>query len=268
MLRTFTSVLVVAVLALFSTDLGFAVSNKLVVNHFVSNSDVPTYVYVTDVEGKGPAVILYFYTMDGELIKKTSVLVPTYGTEWIEIHQLLKGTYEGSIVIESSGGNIAGEYWHLGYRSQNRTKALSLAVSAQNAAGSPCIAIQHYVSDRSVETTVFLADGIGSSEAGTVVNLEFYDESSNLLAKSRQLIPAHGSLAVSVGKTLGHKQTQGTLYICSQGTPITGECWQKVVQSVKHSCRFDPCPHRNSAEEFSYSVALPGVPASRTVVGR
>ncbi len=227
-------------------------ANTVVINHFVSSPNMHNYVYITDVEGYGPPVIVSFYSMEGELLKQKSTLVPEWGTEWIEIYPLLNARTEGNVVIESSGGRIAGQYWQLGYNEPDVNRKVSVALPAQEVGESKALVIQHYVSDNTLDATIYVTDGVGAGGAGTVIDLEFFDESSNLLLKTRHLIPSHGTVAFSPWNFLTPKKTTGTVYISSRGVPITGEYWQIAHQEI-------------NGEKIDYAVAVPATATAKAV---
>jgi len=215
------SVLLVAIG--LSASLGRAQEpGKLVINHFVSDPDQVTRIYVTDFEGVGPEVVVTLYSEAGDIIGQRKVQIPANGTVPIKPHDILQRKIVGNVRIDGKGANIAAEYWQI---IEHEDYAYSIAVPAQPASGHSDLIVQHFVSDPDVNTIIFLTnpnDGPSSN-----VSLAFHNEAGELLSRVERSIGPNATLVLKPFDVLQRK-AYGNVHIQASGAPVTGEYWQLV----------------------------------------
>jgi outer membrane protein OmpA-like peptidoglycan-associated protein len=88
--------------------------DRLVVQHFVSDPEVTSAIYISESQGKGSVpVTLEFFDTSSSLLSKISQTIPANGTIAVKPHDVLKRKVVGSVLITTGGGPIVGEYWQV-----------------------------------------------------------------------------------------------------------------------------------------------------------
>jgi hypothetical protein len=214
-----------------------------VVNHYVSDPETNTVLFITDFEGTAPDVNVVFYDNDGNIVGTKRVSLPRNATVPVRPYDVVKRKETGNIRIESEGGGIVAEYWQVISTDEAN---YSVAVPAQPADGYENLVLQHFVSDPALTCRIFLTN---PSDAQTSVRLEFNDAGGNLLGDSSGTLGPNATMRVDPHQVLG-KKTYGNVHITVSGPGIVGEYWQQEDQKVKD-------PKTGKTKDMRYTVAVP-----------
>jgi hypothetical protein len=88
--------------------------SNLVVQHFVSDPDLNTIIFLTNPnEGSTASVSLEFHTEDGETISKVERSIGPNATLVLKPYDVIQRRAYGNVYIVASGATISGEYWQL-----------------------------------------------------------------------------------------------------------------------------------------------------------
>jgi hypothetical protein len=110
----YTSLLLLLFAVTLATGRVFAQgSERYIINHFVSDPKVvESHLVITDVEGKGPIVAIKLYDNNGTLLGEGKELVQPFGKLNLNPGKYINNKVaNGTIHLETSGGNIVAEYW-------------------------------------------------------------------------------------------------------------------------------------------------------------
>jgi outer membrane protein OmpA-like peptidoglycan-associated protein len=219
-------------------------SKRIVLNHFIADPKQVSVIYVTDASGSGADITATFYSTEGDIIGQKKTAVAANGTVSLIPMDIVKRVAYGRVVIESTGGKIIGEYWQI---VEVEDAKYSIAVPAQPAIGRDKLVVQHFASDPNVTSVIYLSESKG--EGSVPVQIEFFDQSSNLLSKVSKTIPVNGTIALKPYDVLQRKIV-GSAYITTEGGPIIGEYWQVVNGKF-------PDPISGKEKKTNYGVAVP-----------
>jgi outer membrane protein OmpA-like peptidoglycan-associated protein len=230
-------------LLLSSSLLNAQGSRRIVLNHFIADPDQRSIIYITDADGINQSATVTFYTEQGEIIGQKKVNLSPNGTAWIKPFDVIQRRAYGKVVAEASA-RVLGEYWQI---VETDDSGYSVAVPFQPALGHDRLLVQHFVSDKDLTSNIYVSDTRGKGDIP--VEISFYDEGSNLLAKVDRTVPSNGSVTVKPWTVLG-KKAVGSAYVVSKGGPIVGEYWQIV------SGKFQD-PKTGKSRFTNYAVGLP-----------
>ncbi|MFQ6103729.1 MAG: OmpA family protein [Candidatus Glassbacteria bacterium] len=230
--------------ALVANSLSALGSRRIVVNHFIADPKQTSVLFVTDASGNGADIVADFYSMEGDIIGQKNTSIPPNGTLSLIPMDIVKRKAYGRVVVESKSGRIIGEYWQVVETDEAK---YSVAVPAQPALGRDKLVVQHFVSDPDVISVIYVSESKGKESVP--INIEFYDQSSNLLSKVSKTIKPNGTIALRPHDVIKRKVV-GSAYITTQGGPIVGEYWQVV------SGKF-PDPITGKEKNTNYGVAVP-----------
>jgi len=88
--------------------------DRLLVQHFVSDNNVTSNIYISDTRGKGDVPVeISFYDENSNLLSRTSKTVPSNGSVTVKPWDILQKKTVGSARIDTKGGPIVGEYWQI-----------------------------------------------------------------------------------------------------------------------------------------------------------
>ena len=217
---------------------------QLVLNHFVSDPDFVTRIYVTDFEGVGPEVTLTFYSEAGDIIGQRTVRVPRNGTVPIKPHDIVQRKAVGNVRVDGKGAHVACEYWQI---IETDDFSYSIAVPGQWAPGHNDLIVQHFVSDPDLNTIIFLTNPSGGNSSS--VTLEFRDEAGGLVGSTSRTVGPNATLVLKPYDVL-KKKAYGNVHIKASGAPVTGEYWQLVDVKRKDE-------KTGKKKEEKYGVAIP-----------
>lgn len=221
-------------------------SKRIVFNHFISDPKQTSVLYITDAQGMDSNVEVNFYSNSGEIIGQKKTRVPADGTISIKPIDVVKRVANGKAVVVSRGGRVIGEYWQL---VETKEFKYSVAVPGQPALGRDVLFIQHLVSDPNVTSVIFVSDT--RNEGSVPIDIELFDESGGMMAKTDEVIPSGGTVAIRPHDIL-RKKTVGSARITTRGGPIVGEYWQFVSGKFKD-------PETGKEEKINYCVAVPSL---------
>ena len=212
---------------------------QLVINHFVSDPDQITRLYVTDFEGVGPDVVATFYSEAGEIIGQKKVKLPANGTVPIKPFDVIQRRAVGNVRVDGRGAQIACEYWQI---IEHKDYSYSVATPGQPAEGYRHLVVQHFVSDPDLNTIIFLTNP--SEESTASVSLEFHTEGGEVLSKVDRTIGPNATLVLKPFDVI-QRRAYGNVYITASGANVTGEYWQLVDHKTK------------DGKKEQYAVAVP-----------
>jgi hypothetical protein len=221
---------------------------KLVLNHFVSDPDQTTRIYVTDFEGARPEVTVTFYSEAGDIIGQRTIPIPRNGTVPIKPFDIVQRKAVGNVRIDGKGAHVSAEYWQI---IETDEFSYSVAVPGQPAKGYSSLVVQHFVSDPGLNTIIFLTnpnEGQYEGQSATVT-LEFHSESGEVLSKTDRTISPNATLVLKPYDVL-QKTVYGNVHIKARGAPVTGEYWQLVDVKRKDE-------KTGKKKEEKYAVAVP-----------
>lgn len=221
-------------------------SERIVLNHFIADPDQRSRVYITDAQGTSQEVTLTFYSEAGDIIGQRRFSLAANGTVTINPFDVIQRRAYGKAVAEASA-RILGEYWQI---VETEDAGYSVAVPLQAALGHDRLLVQHFVSDPNVTSNIYISDTRG--KADIPIEIEFYDESSNLLSKISRTVPSNGSVTVKPWDVL-QKKVVGSAHIRTLGGPIVGEYWQIVSGKFE-----DPKTRKRRFVNYAVGVPLTG----------
>jgi len=221
------------------------VGQKLVINNFRFNpNEIETHLVISDVDGIGPNIKISIFSDDGRLVYERYETLNSFGKlnydPMTHVNAFQHGfnqnpVFHGTVRIESDGGNIVGQYWEMVKDSRQSYK--NIATPAADGVGYDKVVCQHFVSDKSVDAAIVVANA--EANRPVTVNVKFYSDEGGLTATDKQIIQPNGIITIDPWKATKGLRMTGTAYIVVVGAgKITGEYWQ------------------GSAEE-KYQVALP-----------
>jgi hypothetical protein len=236
-------ILPIVILAFASTGMAQEYGN-LVLNHFVSDPNQTTRIYVTDFEGVGPEVTVTFYSEAGDIIGQKRVQIPRNATVPIKPFEIVQRKAVGNVRIDGRGAHVSCEYWQI---IETDDFSYSVAVPGQWAEGHHDLVVQHFVSDPDLNTIIFLTNP--NEGASSNVTLEFHAESGEVLGKTDRTIAANATLVLKPYDVL-QKKAYGNVHIKASGAAVTGEYWQLVDVKRKDE-------KTGKKKEEKYAVAVP-----------
>ena len=197
--------------------------HSLIINRFVSDPKLSTYLVVTDADGVGAKVRIQIYDEDGKLRYDKYEILHPYGKINLNPNKLINNELmTGSIRVFTEDGKIVGQYWQfynepaLGYK--------NIAISASEGKGYTKILCQHFVSDPNVETFIVVSNI--EKDKPTVINVKYYDNEGAIIVVQRKVIQPNGCISIEPFKDVG-KQINGVAVVESEmDCRITGEYWQ------------------------------------------
>lgn len=201
------------------------VADQLVVNHFVSDPDVyETHLVITDVEGAGPVVNVLIYDEKGSLLGQQTFFLPTFGKiNYNPADQLGRKIFTGTLRIISDGGNVAAQYWQF-YKDPNFSY-YDTTLPASDGDGASALLCQHFVSDRTIDSYIVLANA--ESDSAAIVAVTFYLDRGKQLTKDKYVIPPNGKIVISPYEANeGIQKTGVAVAEVLNDAKITGEYWQ------------------------------------------
>jgi len=193
-----------------------------VINHFVSDPNViESHLVITDVEGLAPTVYLKFYDNDGNLIGQGKERVQPFNKLNLNPGRFVNNkVVNGTVHLESEGGNIVAEYWQF-YKDPRETWKNTTTIGFE-APGFSKLACPHFVSDKDVEAYLVFASSDGKD---ATITINFYDDAGRTLGTTQQVVKGNGKLILKPMDFV-KKQATGVAYISASGGKITGEYWQ------------------------------------------
>jgi len=88
--------------------------DRLLVQHFVSDPDLTSNIYISDTRGKGDIPVeIAFFDESSNLLSKINRTIPSNGSLTIKPWSVLQKKVVGSAHITTKGGPIVGEYWQI-----------------------------------------------------------------------------------------------------------------------------------------------------------
>jgi hypothetical protein len=162
----------------------------LSVSHLPASRNGSTFLLITDLSGLGPDVEISFYGDMGREVPASPVrkLLPRNGKIQIDVEDYLLST-AGTIVLESSNEQIAGEYW------QMQENGAMFMVPLQSAGEEARYFVNCSRFPPCGPSFLVFSDPYGS---GPEVQMEFYSRTGDLEKIARKLLLPHGTLAFEV----------------------------------------------------------------------
>ncbi|MDH7514508.1 MAG: hypothetical protein QHI48_01350 [Bacteroidota bacterium] len=207
--------------------------SKLIISNFASDPEqIQTHVVVSDVDGVGPNIRISIFSDDGRLVYERYETLQAFGKlnynplTYLNAYQHgynQNPKFQGTVRIESDGGNLIGQYWEMYTTPKNGY--MNIAVPASAGEGYDKLVCQHFVSDKSIEATIVVANA--EDMRPVTINVKMYSDDGGLVATEKFIIQPNGIVRINPYKvTKGLKMT-GTAYIVVVGPgKITGEYWQ------------------------------------------
>ncbi len=207
------------------TNISLRVSDQLVINHFEFNPDqLETHLVITDVEGAGPIVNVLVYDENGSLIDKDFFFLPTFGKINYNPADSLRGKkFIGTLRIISDGGRVAAQYWQ--FYKNPELSYYDTTLPASDGNGAYALLCQHFVSDKDIDSFIYLSNAQSDSDA--VVAVTFYLDRGKQLSKDKYTIPPNGK--ISINPYIANEGIQKTGVAVAESlneVRITGEYWQ------------------------------------------
>jgi len=197
--------------------------SSLIINRFVSDPELRTYLVVTDAEGVGVKIRIQIYDEDGRLKYDKYEILNPFGKINIDPSLCVNNEkMNGSIRVFSEEGKIVGQYWQfykkleLGYK--------NTAIAAADGKGFTKILCQHFVSDPSIETYIVVSNV--EKDKPAVVNIKYYDNNGAIISIQRKVIQPNGCISAEPFKDTNVKTTGVAVVDSEMGIKITGEYWQ------------------------------------------
>jgi hypothetical protein len=206
---------------------------KLIINNFVSDpANIETHVVISDVDGIGPNIKISIFSEDGRLIYERYERLNPFGKlnynplTYLNAYQHgfnQNPVFNGTLRIESDGGNLIGQYWEM--HKDSKKGYMDIAVPAADGEGYDKLVCQHFVSDKNIESALIIANA--ETNRPVTINVKFYSDNGGMVAQDKYIIQQNGISRIQPFKaTKGTKMT-GTAYIVVVGAgKITGEYWQ------------------------------------------
>jgi hypothetical protein len=199
----------------------------LIINRFVSDPKLSTYLVITDAEGVGAKVRIQIYNEDGKLRYDKYEILNPFGKMNLNPFKLVNGEQMiGSIRAFSEDGKIVGQYWQF-YNEQDQGYK-NVAIAAADGKGYTKILCQHFVSDPSIESFIMVSNV--EKEKPTVINVKYYDNDGAIITIQRKVLQPNGCLSIEPFKDI-NKTINGVAVVESEmDTKIAGEYWQLSVK--------------------------------------
>jgi hypothetical protein len=86
---------------------------KLIVQHFVSDPEVTSVIYVTNPQNSAADVSFAFHDNDGNIVRSVTKTIPSNGSINLKPFDEVKRKMYGNVHISSPGVPVVGEYWQL-----------------------------------------------------------------------------------------------------------------------------------------------------------
>lgn len=209
-------------------------SQKIIVNNFVSDpEEIEVKLLISDVDGVGPNIKVSIYNEDGRLVFEMFETLPAFGKFAFIPSQFQqkfqhgfnqKPIFNGSIVVESQGGNIIGQFWQMHKKNESRT--MTLAIPAGDGSGHEKLTCQHFVSDKNIDSKLIITNVEGIRPV--IVMVKYYADAGGLNASERLTIQPNSVQSIDVYKSNKGIKLTGTAYIEVVGNGnVTGEYHQK-----------------------------------------
>ena len=226
-------ILAIAALCLSSTQAHAQTGKKLIVTLLpMSDERAETHVVISDVDGVGPNIKLSIFSEDGRLVYERYETLNTFGKinynplTYMNAYQHgynQHPKFKGTLRIESDGGNIIGQYWEM--HKDKKRSYMNTAVPAADGEGYDKLVCQHFVSDKTIDASIVVANA--EANRPVTINVKLYSDDGGLVATEQFIIQANGIVRIDPFKvTKGVKMT-GTAYMVVVGAgKVTGEYWQ------------------------------------------
>jgi hypothetical protein len=82
-----------------------------VLQHFVSDPDLVSVIYLTNPQDRSASVTLEFNDANGNLLGNTTRNISPNATMKVLPHDILKKKAYGNVHVKATGAKIVGEYW-------------------------------------------------------------------------------------------------------------------------------------------------------------
>jgi hypothetical protein len=235
----------ICLIVLFAAAAQAQTGKNLIINNFVSDpANIETHVVISDVDGIGPNIKISIFSEDGRLIYERYERLNPFGKlnynplTYLNAYQHgfnQNPVFHGTLRIESDGGNLIGQYWEM--HKDSKKGYMNIAVPAADGDGYDKLVCQHFVSDKSIESELIIANAEATRPVS--VNVKFYSDNGGMVAQDNYIIQANGIRRISPFKATKQTRMTGTAYVVVVGAgKITGEYWQ-------------------GAPEERYQIALP-----------
>ena len=173
-------------LCVFSTS--YAGDLTLAVGSLPLGSGGRSILLVTDLSGIGPAVEISVYDNLGRAVATLHKLLPPNGKSEIDVGRYLPNI-AGTVIVNSSTAQIAGEYWQIQENGQIFVLPLQMPVEERR-----------YFLNCSRRAScdsnlLLLSDPLGS---GPAVQMEFYNRKGDLIKVIPKILRPHGVLVLEV----------------------------------------------------------------------
>lgn len=217
----------------FASPVWGQTGQKLIINNFISDpAELETHLVISDVDGVGPNVKVSIFNEDGRLVYETFETLHAFGklnynpSDYLQKFQHgfnQRPIFNGSIKIESQGGNIAGQYWQF-YKNHDMSYR-DIAVPAANGLGYDKLVCQHFVSDKGIDSKIIVANA--ESTRPVTIMVKYYSDAGGLIASERVVVQANGMITLNPHKATKGLKLTGTAYLEVIGNgKVTGEYWQ------------------------------------------
>jgi len=166
-----------------------AMCHTLSVGHLTPARNSRTFLLITDLSSLGPVVNAVFYDDEGREVSVCHKLLPPNGKIQIDVENYLQSA--GTIILESSSEQIAGEYWQI-----NENGAMFMLPFQSPGEGGRYF-VNCFRFSSCTSNLLVLSDPNGD---GPEVQMEFYDRTGELIKIARKLLRPHGMLAFEVNE--------------------------------------------------------------------
>jgi hypothetical protein len=86
---------------------------KLIVQHYVSDPEVTSVIYLTNPQESAADVTLEFHDNGGNIVRSVTQSIPSNGSINLKPYDVVKRKVYGNVHISSPGVPVTGEYWQL-----------------------------------------------------------------------------------------------------------------------------------------------------------
>ena len=226
-------ILAIAALGLNTPQAHAQAGKKLIINNFASDpEESETHVVISDVDGIGPNIKISIFTEDGRLVYERYETLNAFGKinynplTYLNAYQHgynQHPKFNGTLRIESDGGNIIGQYWEM--RKDKKKSYLNVAVPAADGEGYDKLVCQHFVSDKTIDAGIVVSNA--ETNRPVTINVKMYSDDGGLVATEQFIIQANGIVRIDPFKVTKGVRMTGTAYMVVVGAgKITGEYWQ------------------------------------------
>jgi hypothetical protein len=197
--------------------------SSLIINKFVSDPKLSTYLVITDAEGVGAKIRIQIYNEDGKMRYDKYEILNPFGKLNLNPYKLVNGELmNGSIRIFTEDGKIVGQYWQF-YNGQDQGYK-NVAIAAYDGKGFTKILCQHFVSDPSIESYIIVSNV--EKDKPTVINVKYYDNEGAIIVIQRKVLQPSGCISIEPYKDI-NKTINGVAVVESEmDNRIAGEYWQ------------------------------------------